>query len=297
VSTRLFSALLGVALLAVVVGVGVGVMKATDRLGFGPSGDCTATVNGHTAGIDAEQAENATLIAAIAYKRGLPARATSIALATAFQESKLRNLDGGDRDSVGIFQQRPSQGWGTRAQLMDPVYATNAFFDALVKVDGYETMEITDAAQAVQRSAFPTAYAGHEADARAIASALTGYSSAAFTCDLSGGAPSTDASRGPSGLTGRAAGVRDDLLARFGDLPLHDAKDAPGTALVAGTSGHPDRTVFGWALAQYLVGNAGRLQIRTVGFDHEVWQAGKDGWQHADGRTAPAHRVRVEVFG
>jgi hypothetical protein len=295
VSTRLFSALFGLAVLAVVVGVAVGVMKATDNLGFGPSGDCQATVNGHTVYVDAEQAENATLISSIAQKRGLPARATSIALATAFQESKLRNLDSGDRDSVGIFQQRPSQGWGTREQLMDPVYATNAFFDALVKVDGYESMEITDAAQAVQRSAFPTAYAGHESDARALASALTGYSSGAFSCDLSGGAPSTDASRGPSGLTGRAAGVRNDLRTRFGTVALTRAKDAPGTALLVGTAGHGDPSVYGWALAQYLAGNAGRLQIRTIAFDHLAWQAGQVGWHTDD--SAPARRVRVEVFG
>ena len=92
-------------------------------------------------------------------RRGLPARAASIALATAYQESKLRNLDHGDRDSLGLFQQRPSQGWGTAKQIQDPYYATNAFYDALVKIDGYQTMRITEAAQEVQRSGFPEAYA------------------------------------------------------------------------------------------------------------------------------------------
>ncbi|GAB2986466.1 hypothetical protein [Nocardioides montaniterrae] len=294
-STRLFSGLLGLAVLAVVVGVGVGVMRATDNFGFGPSGDCTATVDGHSVEISDDQAENATLIAAIAQKRGLPARATSIALATAFQESKLTNLSGGDRDSIGIFQQRPSQGWGTPAQLADPVYATNAFFDALVKVDGYESMEITDAAQAVQRSAFPRAYAGHEQDARAIASALTGYSPAAFTCDLSGGAPNADSSIGPNGYTGRASGVRTDLLTRFSGLALSRAKGSHGTAILIDTAHHGDPSVFGWSIAQYLVGNAGRLQIRTVAFDHRVWQAGQDGW--STDRQVPAGKVRVEVFG
>ena len=125
-----------------------------------------------------EQAENASIIAAVAERRGLPARAISIAIATAYQESKLRNLDGGDRDSLGIFQQRPSQGWGTPEQIMDPYYATNAFYDALVKIDGYETMEITEAAQTVQRSAFPDAYADHEQDGRTIASAWRAYSQA-----------------------------------------------------------------------------------------------------------------------
>ena len=85
-----------------------------------------------------EQAENATLIAAIGVSRGLPARAVSIALATAYQESKIRNLTHGDRDSLGLFQQRPSQGWGTEEQVRDPYYATNAFYDALAKIPDYK---------------------------------------------------------------------------------------------------------------------------------------------------------------
>ena len=116
-------------------------------------------------------------------RRELPPRAASIALATAMQESKLRNLEHGDRDSLGLFQQRPSQGWGTQEQILNPVYAINAFYDALDQVDGYQTMAITEAAQAVQRSAYPDAYAEHEADARALASALTGETTGgAFSC-------------------------------------------------------------------------------------------------------------------
>ena len=171
--------------------------------------------------LSTEQAENAALIAAVAVQRGLPARAASIALATAYQESKLRNLDHGDRDSLGLFQQRPSQGWGTPEQILDPYYATNAFYDALVKVDGYETMRITEAAQEVQRSGFPEAYADHEADARALASALTGYSPAArsaASCDDAAARPREQL--GDDGLTPRADAVRRDLREAFGDLPL-----------------------------------------------------------------------------
>src|SRR4051812_35321192 len=151
---------------AVVVGavvaafaVGVGGYVAWQQ-GVGPLPDpegCTATAGGHTATLSIEQAENASIIAAVAERRELPARAITIAIATALQESKLQNLDSGDRDSVGIFQQRPSQGWGSPRQLTDPYFATNAFYDALVKVDGYQDMPITEAAQAVQRSAFPDA--------------------------------------------------------------------------------------------------------------------------------------------
>ncbi len=122
------------------------------------------------------------MISAIAVRRGMPARAASIALATAYQESKLRNIDHGDRDSLGLFQQRPSQGWGSAKQIQDPYYAINRFYDALAKIDGYQQMRITEAAQQVQRSGFPEAYEDHAPDGRALASALTGYSPARFSC-------------------------------------------------------------------------------------------------------------------
>ena len=134
--------------------------------------------------LEPSQARYAGLITAIAVQRGMPARAASIALAAAYQESDLRNLGGGDRDSAGLFQQRPSQGWGTLEEVRDPVHATNAFYDALAKVDGYEQLEITVAAQEVQRSGFPDAYADHEADARTLASALSGNSPEGFSCRL-----------------------------------------------------------------------------------------------------------------
>src|SRR5688572_29560537 len=157
----------GVAALAVtaLVAGGVAVLWDQDLVPFAAPDVCTATVDGHTVSLDPEQAQHAGLITAIAVSRGLPARAASIALATAYQESDLRNLDGGDRDSLGLFQQRPSQGWGEPEEILDPTYATHAFYDALVRIDGYEAMEITVAAQAVQRSAFPDAYADHEQDA------------------------------------------------------------------------------------------------------------------------------------
>ncbi len=119
----------------------------------------------------------------------------------------------------GLFQQRPSQGWGTKAQVRNPVYAANAFYDVLVKIEGYRTLPVTKAAQKVQRSAFPSAYADHEADARVLASALSGNSAAAFTCVF---APthSPQQSPGPDGLTprGRRAGPgRRARAGRHGD--------------------------------------------------------------------------------
>src|SRR4051812_4487309 len=187
-------------------------------LPFLASEQCTAEVGGHAVMLDLSQARYAGLITAIAVERGLPARAASIALAAAFQESKLHNLVGGDRDSVGLFQQRPSQGWGTRAQILDPHFAINAFYDALDKVDGYQSLPITVAAQRVQRSGYPDAYEQHEAGARALASALTGWSPAKFTCVVH--TPSgSDRRAGSSGLTPRAERVRADLEAAFGPVP------------------------------------------------------------------------------
>src|SRR5690606_472479 len=116
--------------------------------------------------------------------RELPARAASIALATAYQESQLRNIDYGDRDSLGLFQQRPSQGWGSEEEILDPAYSANAFYDALVELEGYEDMPINDAAQTVQRSGHPEAYADHETEGRLYASALTGRSGANLVCTL-----------------------------------------------------------------------------------------------------------------
>ncbi|WP_461296380.1 C40 family peptidase [Streptomyces harbinensis] len=108
------------------------------------------------------QVRNAATITAVARGRSLPPRAAVVAVATAIQESSLRTLDHGDRDSVGLFQQRPSQGWGSAAQLRDPVYSSSKFYDALVRVPGWEGAPLTEVAQAVQRSAFPDAYARWE---------------------------------------------------------------------------------------------------------------------------------------
>src|SRR5204863_2501104 len=142
----------------VVGGVAYGVSRhgsSTDKT----LGECTTKVGRLTVILTDEQARNASLISAISVRRGLPAHAATIGLATALQESKLYNLRGGDRDSLGLFQQRRSQGWGTARQILDPVYATNAFYDALVRVDGYQSLPVTEAAQEVQRSGFPEAYA------------------------------------------------------------------------------------------------------------------------------------------
>ncbi len=271
------------------------------RSGLGPLPDpssCTASVDDYTVGLTTEQAENASIIAAVAERRGLPARAVSIAIATAYQESKLVNLDSGDRDSLGLFQQRPSQGWGSKEEVTDPYYATNAFYDALVKIDGYQGMEITEAAQKVQRSAFPDAYADHEQDGRTIASAMSGYSDAAFSCRTD--APDVaDEQPQRNGLTSRANTVRADISRSFGELPLGGfERGGVTTGHMEGSAHYEGRAIDiffrpvsdantrrGWVLAHYLVANAERLHITHVIFDDRVWTGGSlsdQGWRDFD---------------
>jgi hypothetical protein len=162
---------------------------------------CRATALGRSVTFAPEQTANAATITAIALKRGLPARAATIANATAIVESKLRNIRFGDRDSLGLFQQRPSQGWGTEAQILDPVYATNKFYDALVKVNGYQSMAITKVAQEVQHSGFPQAYADHEEEGRILASTLAGHSPGGIACRLDAATVSTPAAKIAARLT------------------------------------------------------------------------------------------------
>ncbi len=127
-----------------------------------------------------EQEANAKIIDDVAVERGLPGQATLVALMTALQESQLQNLTTGDRDSVGLFQQRHETGWGEIPQIMNQRYAADAFFGGanlpsppgLVDIDGWPSMTYNDAAQAVQRSGHPDAYAKHEKAARRIAAAI-----------------------------------------------------------------------------------------------------------------------------
>ncbi|MFD9484666.1 C40 family peptidase [Streptomyces sp. NPDC059991] len=122
--------------------------------------------------LPAEQVPNAQTIVATGISLDVPKRGQIVALATAMQESRLRNLGSGDRDSLGLFQQRPSQGWGTAQQIRDPVYASERFYKALLKVKGWQQMTVTQAAQAVQASGFPDAYAQWEPLATALQSAI-----------------------------------------------------------------------------------------------------------------------------
>ncbi|MGO4582409.1 hypothetical protein AB4Z38_00760 [Arthrobacter sp. 2RAF6] len=265
--------LLALALVASAIYAVVTVLQRSETL---VTERCVAVVGSDSYELATDQAANAALITAIAVQRGLPPRAATIAVATAMQESKLRNIGHGDEvgpDSRGLFQQRPSQGWGTEAEVMDPVYATNAFYDHLVKVPGYETMAITDAAQAVQHSAYPQAYAQQEAMGRAYASALTGHSEKALDCTLR----AADTAGDPSAVVAA-------MTTAFGALPAV----AQGRTVQLNITG-----AQAWAAAQWAVANAKDLSVTQVDVAGATWnrQDHKD-WQDS---TAASGTVTITV--
>jgi murein DD-endopeptidase MepM/ murein hydrolase activator NlpD len=162
--------------------------------GAAPSGGGTAAP-ATAARWSATQLANARIIAGRGQAAEVGTAGVIVALMTAMQESSLTNLPGGDRDSVGLFQQRPSAGWGTRAQILDPVRSSDAFYGVaghthnpgLLDVPGWERMPFGVTAQAVQRSAYPTLYNRWEPDARALAQWLLSGASGTLDCTGAGG--------------------------------------------------------------------------------------------------------------
>ncbi|AVH61166.1 MULTISPECIES: heavy metal transporter [Streptomyces] len=256
-----------------------------------------------------EQAVNAATISAVGTSRGMPERAVTIALATALQESALRNIKHGDRDSLGLFQQRPSQGWGTPKQIMDPTYAANIFYEHLAKVPGYSRLPLTVAAQRVQRSGFPQAYAKHEPDATLLAAALTGRAAATLTCE---GRPDATPAGGTDSV--RAALVRDfgrEVLQEAGAAVGAQGAEGASAAASASTAASPSpsgasRTVTvpvredstaktgvrqrGWELAHWAVANSSALHIERVSYAGRQWTAGSagSGWRTSDAKGGSA---------
>lgn len=148
------------------------VLQSGDRANDSGSGSDSAGI----VPLSAEMATSARIIIQVGREMGISNYGIVIALATAAQESHLKNIDYGDRDSIGLFQQRPSSGWGSVSQIRDPRYAARAFFGGpnsptpgsnpgLLDISRWQHMNLTDAAQAVQRSAFPDAYAKWEVSA------------------------------------------------------------------------------------------------------------------------------------
>lgn len=182
---RLVAGIVVLVALALLVGLGVVVVRALTPKPAPPPPPlegCVARTELGSVLLSREQMGIADIVVGVAIREGMGVRGATIGLATAWQESSLRNLPDGDRDSIGVFQQRPSQGWGTPEQLRDPYYASLAFYDALVKLPDWETGDINDLAQQVQRSGVPDGYRKHVENATLLATVLAGDQPRALTC-------------------------------------------------------------------------------------------------------------------
>lgn len=250
-------------LLALVLGVGVYLaIRHVQPLLAGSGCDARTTGQGVVA-LGTDQAGIAATIAGVANREALPSRAVTVAYAAALQESKLTNIEFGDRDSVGVFQQRPSEGWGPRRLLIDPVYAATRFFDALVKVPGYRRLPVYKAAQAVQHSADGYAYDQYAPVAAGMATAFTGHNARSVWCwygQRIGPEPGQ-----------RAIGRQ--LARTFGPMQVRMASDPQ--MLVRAKDARS-----GWALAAWLVSHARQYDIAMVRYAGYRWAAarGSAGW-------------------
>lgn len=273
------------------IAAGLFVVHKFTRLNlFNPAG-CTATASGSQVGLDLDQAQDASVIATVGNRMGVPVFGIEIAEATAMQESKLTNLDHGDRDSLGLFQQRPSQGWGTAAQIMDPVYSSTKFFQALLQVPDWQSMTLAQAAQAVQRSADGSAYAEHQPDATVVATVFTGGAGAGLTCTLDG--PTYPAQPvGQDGLTTQSDAYAAAFKDQIGTLAMQNvsAGGRSFTIPVADSS-----TAVGWIYANWSVAQAEALGVVSVTYDGKAWTAaqGSSGWQTVTGSPANAGEVQI----
>jgi hypothetical protein len=261
--------LAGLVILAVLGGIALYFVARGSRPFHLPlSPGCTVTADKSQVKLDLTQMSNAATITAVGIGRKVPDRAVVVALATALQESKLENLDGGDRDSVGLFQQRPSQGWGTPEQIADPRYASKTFYAALLKVKGWQKMRVTEAAQKVQRSAYPEAYEKWADEAEVIANALLGKVSAAVKCTVPDGASGTT---NPDAISTLATAMRMD----YGSVSA-DADTGARAVLVSAAT-----ATKGWAYAHWLVARAADQGVASVTFAGRVWTADSGEWRPA----------------
>ena len=236
-------------------------------------------VGRYVVALDTEQAAIAATIAGVADARRLPPGAVTIAYATAMQESKMHNLPSGDLDSVGVFQQRPSQGWGRPRQLADPVYATGRFFAALVRVPRYLRIPLYRAAQDVQHSADGYAYTNYQVQAASMSRAFTGGRPHAVWCWFSASGPKP----------AQVGAIRRQLVRTFGNLTVRQvntASDPAAAVRIAYRSA-------GWTVASWLVTHATAYGISDVRYAGYRWSetAGSKGWTRD--RSAPSGSVEL----
>ncbi|WP_212754681.1 hypothetical protein [Nakamurella aerolata] len=286
----------------------IGVVVVVNKDSGTPAAECVipappAGGSGDTAGAEpltdqefsAAQLQNAATISAVGIARDLPLRARIIAIATALQESTLRNLDYGDRDSVGLFQQRPSQGWGTVEQIMDPVYSAGKFYDELVTVPNWRTDPLTEVAQAVQRSAFPDAYAKWEDEATVLAAAFAGTSAPELRCRPDAAAPTAaqptrEPLSGTQNANGRLrallAAAHAELGAGAADVTVRSVGSAGRSAVVTFTGGGLSAGTGNRMLAAWMVAHSTGTGVQDITVDGRRYRGGS--WSGPDSGNPPA---------
>ena len=222
-----------------------------------PDPGCRLNLSNGRYDMEVEQAVNAVTVGGVAFSRDLPEHAVTIAYATVWQESRFFNIEYGDRDSVGLFQQRPSQDWGDPEEILDPVFSSRAFYDELVEVHNWENMPVYEAAQRVQRSADGFAYDQHEALSERMAVALGGTGGAAMTCWF-------DEETVESLYEGDAdvAGAQEEMVRVFGTDPAELPLDED-----------PETGDLGWAMAMWAVVHAQDYGLSSVTYENMRWRA------------------------
>lgn len=256
--------------------------------------------DGSEAVLSADQAQNAATVAALTLERDMNPQAALIALATVSVETDYVNLPYGDRDSVGLFQQRPSQGWGSVEQIMDPVYSAHAFYNNVDAVKGYEALPVGDVAQRIQLSGYPDRYAQHEQGARPWAQALTGVAPASVTCVLFQDQTAVERPHSLEESLAREFGDSIRIEKQEGQLLVTPGGNYSGDGSLEGQEA--DAAVLA-ALANWAVIDAGNSgsSIRSVAHAGKIWTADENtrrtllapaGWQDS---TAASDSVLITL--
>ncbi|MDS1272076.1 hypothetical protein RIF23_17440 [Lipingzhangella sp. LS1_29] len=227
-----------------------------------PTAGCVAQTPRGSVELDVEQAANAATVGGVAFEHDLPREAVVIAYATVWQESTFYNIEFGDRDSLGLFQQRPSMDWGEPEDLVDPVYASDAFYTELAEVEDYLDLPVYEAAQEVQRSADGFAYDQHEDRSAVMAEAFTGAEGPAVSCWFDRDSEPVGQAEVVPGPEAAAA----ELERVFGVAP--DAVPE-----IRADADEPQTGDLGWAMALWAVSHAQVYELERVSYGEMRWRA------------------------
>ncbi|WP_409496114.1 hypothetical protein [Amycolatopsis sp. cmx-11-12] len=283
--------------LALILLIGGGAIAVVQAV-FGSSDsrlNCTPTDAPTAAtGFGPQEIAHAATIVAVGQRLGVPEYGWIVAVTTALTETRLQNLDHGDRDSLGLFQQRPSMGWGTPGQIMDPGYSSEQFYRHLLAVPNWQSIPVAEAAQTVQRSGFPDRYTVFEDTARQIVAATKGAPCATGTPGklrtdwLSEQATMPDPTSGgritPRTLnlvqTLRTNGMTGNGLGCFAHRPANPHSDHPqGRACDIMFNPHSQPSVTGgWQVANWLIAHQANLGVSYLIWQAQYWSADNPTW-------------------